>query len=67
MNNDIVITTRTISPEEMEAIMPTLQQFDIEAAEKAAAKTANKKKWFKVAAIAATVIEVAAVVAYFIW
>lgn len=67
MNNDIVITTRTISPEEMEAILPTLQQFDVEAAEKAAAKTANKKKWFKVAAIAATVVEVAAVVAYFIW
>ena len=67
MNNDIIVTTRTISPEEMEAIMPTIQQFDIEAVEQEAKKASNKKAFIKVAAIAATVIEVAAVVAYFIW
>lgn len=66
MNNDI-ITTRTISPEEMEAIMPTLQQFNVEAVEQEAKKASNKKAFIKVAAIAATVIEVAAVAAYFIW
>lgn len=67
MNNDIVITTRTISPEEMEAIMPTLQQFNVEAVEQEAKKASNKKAFIKVAAIAATIVEVAAVVAYFIW
>ena len=67
MNNDIIVTERTISPEEMEALLPTLNKFDVQAIEAADKKAARKNLFIKAACAVAAVVEVAAIVAYFVF
>ena len=67
MNNDIIVTERTISPEEMEVLLPTLNKFDVQAIEAADKKAARKNLLIKAACVVAAVVEVAAVVAYFVF
>ena len=67
MNNDIIVTERTISPEEMEALLPTLNKFDVQAIETADKKAARKNLFIKAACVVAVVVEVASVVAYFVF